>query len=293
MKSKDRAMSREQLSNDGLAGPFLLADCSILEAVCEVAVELQLLQAQQNKLAALAGREDLQRWTTLINRHMAFQPIQDLFRDANLQAVIAEHFGTGLVLWQTKFFPKYPGVGENKWHHDRMMENGSDPVNLYDTSNHFSFVIALTDLGTDAGRIEFIQGSHQPIDGLDRDDLARLFHEMPEVVHDRIRPLTLKRGEFAIFHSQVLHRSLAYGHREEDWRPGYFGAPNPAQRRQADVRKGRVSLAARLARRETVITERWGANPAGAPTAIAEPVPYYDKISQQVVGERSAVLPFN
>ena len=286
-------MSREQLSNDGLAGPFLLADCSILDTVCEVAVELQLLQAQQNKLASLAGRQDLQRWTTLINRHMAFQPIQDLFRDANLQAVIAEHFGTGLVLWQTKFFPKYPGVGENKWHHDRMMENGNDPVNLYDTSNHFSFVIALTDLGSDAGRIEFIQGSHQPIDGLDREDLDRLFHEMPEVVHDRIRPLTLKRGEFAIFHSAVLHRSLAYGHSEEDWRPGYFGAPNPVLRRQADVRKGRISLAARLARKETVITERWGSNPAGVPTAIAEPVPYYDEISQQVVGERSAVLTFN
>lgn len=286
-------MSREQLSNDGLAGPFPLADCSILDAVCEVAVELQLLQGQQNKLASLAGRKDLQRWTTLINRHMAFQPIQEIFQDANLQAVIAEHFGTGLVLWQTKFFPKYPGVGENKWHHDRMMENGSDPVKLYDTSNHFSFVIALTDLGTDAGRIEFIQGSHQPIDGLDRDDLERLFHEMPEAVHDRIRPLTLKRGEFAIFHSAVLHRSLAYGHSEEDWRPGYFGAPNPALRRQADVRSGRISLAARLARKETVIMERWGANPAGAPTAIAEPVPYYEEVSQQMVGERSAVLPFN
>ena len=286
-------MSRKQLSDDGLAGPFLLADCSILDAVCEVAVELQLLQAQQNKLASLAGRKDLQRWTTLINRHMAFQPIQDLFRDANLQAVVAEHFGTGLVLWQTKFFPKYQGVGENKWHHDRMMENGSDPVKLYDTSNHFSFVIALTDLGTDAGRIEFIQGSHQPIDGLDRDDLDRLFHEMPEVVHDRIKPLTLKRGEFAIFHSAVLHRSLAYGHSEEDWRPGYFGAPDPVLRRQADVSKGRISLAARLARKETVILERWGSNPAGAPTAIAEPVPYYDEVAQQVGGERSAVLPFN
>ena len=217
-------MSIEQLRQDGLAGPFELADKSILDAVCEVAVELQLLQRQQNVLANLAGREDLQRHTTLINRHMAFKPIQELFRDANLQTVVAECFGTDLLLWQTKFFPKYDGIGENYWHHDRIIENGDDPINLYDTSNHFSFVIGLTDLGMEQGRIEYIKGSHVPIDGFDR-DMPRIFDEMPEVVHDRITPLTLKRGEFALFHSAVVHRSLAYGHKEEDWSPNYTSAP--------------------------------------------------------------------
>ena len=286
-------MSIEQLDTDGLAGPFQLADFSVLDAVSEVAIELQMLQSKQNKLALLAGREDLQRWSTLINRHMVFQQMQVLFRDANLQSVVDEAFGTGLVLWQTKFFPKYQGVGENKWHHDRMVENGSDPINLYDTSNHFSFVIALTDLGADAGRLEYIRGSHQPIDGLDRKDMERLFHEMPAVVHDRITPLTLKRGEFAVFHSAVLHRSLAYGHKEEDWRPGYFGTPNPELRKLADVRAGRISLAARLARKGTDIPERWGANPAGAPRAIAEPMPYFEDVSKQTGGDRSAIIPFN
>ena len=156
-------MSVVQLQQDGLAGPFELADKSRLEAVCEVAIELQLLQRQQNVLAQLAGQEDQQRHTTLINRHMAFKPILDLFRDATLQSVVSECFGTDLLLWQTKFFPKYHGVGENKWHHDRIIENGSDPINIYDTSNHFSFVVALTDLGMDHGRIEYIKGSHVPI----------------------------------------------------------------------------------------------------------------------------------
>ena len=281
-----------QLQRDGLAGPFELADKSILDAVSEVAIGLQSLQRWQNTLATLAGQEDQLRHTTLINRHMAFDVVRELFFDANLQSVVSDCFGKDLVLWQTKFFPKYAGVGENRWHHDRIIENGSDPIRVYDTSNHFSFVVALSDLGMEHGRIEYIKGSHLPIDGFDR-DMPRLFDEMPEVVHDRITPLTLKRGEFALFHSALLHRSLAYGHREEDWRPGYFGAPNPELRRDADIRSGRISLAARLARKGTVIPERWGSNPAGAAHAIAEPIPYFDAIPEKFRGNRSVVMPFN
>ncbi|MDE0192321.1 MAG: phytanoyl-CoA dioxygenase family protein [Gammaproteobacteria bacterium] len=279
-----------QLQRDGLTGPFELADQSILDAVSEVAIGLQALQRAQNSLATLAGQE--LRHTTLINRHMAFGVIGELFRDANLQSVVADCFGKDLVLWQTKFFPKYEGVGENRWHHDRIIENGDDPVRVYDTSNHFSFVVALSDLGIEHGRIEYIRGSHLPIDGFDR-DMPRLFDEMPEVVHDRITPLTLRRGEFAVFHSALLHRSLAYGHREEDWRPGYFGAPNPELRRNADIRSGRISLAARLARKGTVIPERYGSNPAGAAHAIAEPIPYYRATVDQDHGNGSVVMPFN
>ena len=285
-------MSIDQLRQDGLAGPYELADKSIIDAVCEIAIELQGLQGKQNKLARLSGQEDQQRHTTLINRHMAFKPMQELFLDANLQSVVAECFGKDLLLWQTKFFPKHEGVGENKWHHDRIIENGNDPINIYDTSNHFSFVVALTDLDMDHGRLEYIKGSHLPIDGFDR-EMPRLFEEMPEVVHDRITPLTFKRGEFAIFHSALLHRSLAYGHKEKDWRPGYFGAPNPALRSSADPRAGRISLAGRLARKGTVIPEASGANPAGASRAIAEPIPYYDDIAKQVPADRSVVIPFN
>ena len=91
----------------------------------------------------------------------------------------------------------------------------------------------------------------------------------------------------------MLHRSLAYEHREEDWRPGYFGAPDPDLRRDADIRSGRISLAARLARKGTIIPERYGSNPAGAARAIAEPVPYHDAIADKDRGNRSVVVPFN
>lgn len=278
-----------KLRRDGLAGPFELADKSGLDTVCEVAMELKALQRQQNRLARLAGRPDQQRWTTLINRHMAFDAIGELFRDTGLRSVVTECFGTDLLIWQTTFFLKYAGVGENKWHHDRQFENGSDPIDLYDTSNHFSFVIALTDLGMDQGRLEYLRGSHLPIDGFDR-DLPRISGELPEVVHDRITPLPLTRGQFAVFHSSVLHRSLAYGHREEDWRSGYFGTPSAES---WPMTSGRISFAARLVRRGTDIPARSGSNPAGAARAIAEPIPYDDAHPDQVQAGRSVVMPFN
>ena len=279
----------DQLQQDGLAGPFELADESTLDAVCEVAIGLKALQRQQNSLARLAGQAAQQRWTTLINRHMAFDVMKELSLDANLQSVVADRFGKDLLLWQTSFFLKYEGVGENKWHHDRQFENGNDPISIYDTSNHFSFVVALTNLGMDQGRLEYVKGSHLPIDGFDR-DVPRLSNELPEAVHDRISPLPLKKGQFAVFHSSLLHRSLAFGHREEDWRPGYFGTPSKESR---STKSGRISLAARLARRGTEIPEASGSNPAGAAQAIAEPIPYYDVVSEQVRANRSVVMPFN
>ena len=244
----------------------------------EVAIGLQALQRAQNSLATLAGQDQL-RHTTLL----AFGVVGN----ANLHA---DCFGKDLSGRPSSF--RNTGVGENRWHHDRIVENGNDPIRIHDTSNHFSFVVALSDLGMEHGRIEYIKGSHLPIDGFDR-DMPRLFDEMPEVVHGRITPLTLKRGEFAVFHSALLHRSLAYEHSEEDWRPDYFGAPNPELRRDADIRSGRISLAARLARKDTVIPERWGSNPAGAPHAIAEPVPYYDTMPEQIRPKGSVVIPFN
>ena len=119
--------------------------------------------------------------------------------------------------------------------------------------------------------------------------MPRIFDNMPKAAVERITPLTLKKGEFAVFHSAVLHRSLAYGHKKEDWSPNYFGKPNPALRSKADKRSGRISLAARLARKDTLIPEKSGANPAGSPKAIAEPMPYYSLDNV----DRSAVMAFN
>ena len=258
-------MSAVQLQQDGLTGPHELADKSGLDKVCEVALELKALKRQQNKVASLTGVEYVGP-NPFIDRHMDVSCIRDIFFDANLQSVVSELFGNDLFIWRTNFFVKNKldrdgrGTGENIWHHDRHFESGNAPINLFDTSNHYSVTVALTDIGMDAGRLEYVKGSHSPIMGFDR-DIPRHIKEVPDVVQDRVTPLPLKRGEFVVFHASLLHRSLAFG-----------GGG------------GRISVAARLGRAGTKFPEYGAANPAGGAQALAEPNVYY---------RETGVLPFN
>lgn len=252
-------MTNEQLQRDGLAGPYELSDTSGLDAACEVVLELKALLRQQRRVESITGIENTAP-NPLIDRHMDVEAIRSIFFDDNLQAALASHFGDGLFVWRTNFFVKSDGTGQNKWHHDRHFENGSEPINLFDTANHFSILVALTDVGMDAGRVEYVKGSHAPIDGWDR-DIPRHILEVPEVVRDRVTPLPLKKGQFVLFHSTLLHRSLAFGNGER-----------------------RVSMAARVARVGTQIPEYGAENPAGGAQAVAEPFVYY---------RRSGILPLN
>lgn len=248
-----------------MTGPHQLADESGLDQVCEVALALKALRRAQNRVAALAGLENAYP-NPFIDRHLDIKCIRDLYFDAEVQAVVGELFGTDLFLWRTNFFVKNQqdrngrGTGENKWHHDRHFENGNAAIDLYDTGNHFTVLIALTDVGMKSGRIEYLKGSHRPIGGFDR-DIPRHIKEVPPAVQDRVTPLLLKKGEFVVFHSSVLHRSLAFGGGE-----------------------GRVSIAARLARSGTKIPEYGAANPAGGAQTRAEPQVFY---------RETGMLPFN
>ena len=119
---------------------------------------------------------------------------------------------------------------------------------------------ALTDFGMNQGRIEYVRGSHLPIDGFDRSQ--RFMMELPPVVHDRVQPLTMKKGQFAVFYSSLMHRSLAFAHDEQNWSPNYFGKPSPSNSEGIDYSDnsdngGRISLAMRLMRNGTVIPDSY------------------------------------
>lgn len=243
-------MSVDQLRRDGLAGPFELADKTGLDDARDAVFEFKALRRQQ-RLAAEASGTDNPYVNPLIDRHLDVGAIRDLYFDANVQAAVTDLFGKDLYIWRSNFFVKSDGTGQNKWHHDRHFENGDAPLDLYDTSNHFTITMALTDVGMDEGRIEYVKGSHQPIDGFDR-DIPRHIEEVPAVVQDRVTPLPLKRGQFVLFHGSLLHRSLAFGHGSR-----------------------RVSMAARLVRAGTKIPPYGSANPAGGAVSRAEPIVYY------------------
>ena len=252
-------MSVEQLRRDGLAGPYELADKTGVDAARDAVFEFKALRRQQ-RLAAEKNGTDNPYVNPLIDRHLDVDVIRNLYFDANVQSAVAELFGNNLSIWRSNFFVKSDGTGQNKWHHDRHFEDGDAPLDLYDTSNHFTITMALTDVGMDEGRIEYVKGSHQPIDGFDR-DIPRHLDEVPAIVRDRVTPLPLKRGQFVLFHGSLLHRSLAFGQGNR-----------------------RVSMAARLLRSGTKIPAYGAANPAGGAVARAEPIAYY---------RESGLMPFN
>ena len=242
---------KEQLHRDGMAGPLKLADESRLDEACDEVSNLKAIRRAQLQKVKESG-ESLEDVTNpLIDRHMDLDVIRSLFFDTNFQIAVRELFGENLFIWRTNFFVKSDGTGQNKWHHDRHFENGLAPINLYDTSNHFTVTFALTDIGMEQGRLEYVKGSHQPIEGFDR-DIPRHFLEVPEIIQDRVTPLPMKRGEFVLFHSAVLHRSLEFGQGER-----------------------RMSMAGRIARNGTAIPTYGAANPAGGAQTEAEPFVHY------------------
>jgi len=243
-------MSVDQLRRNGLAGPFELADKTGLDVARDAVFEFKARRRQQ-RLAAQESETDSTYLNPLIDRHLDVDVLRDLYFDANVQSTVAELFGKDLFIWRSNFFVKSDGTGQNKWHHDRHFEDGDAPLDLYDTSNHFTITMALTDVGMDEGRIEYLKGSHQPIDGFDR-DIPRHIDEVPAVVQHRVTPLPLKRGQFVLFHGSLLHRSLAFGEGNR-----------------------RVSMAARLLKAGTKIPPYGSANPAGGAVSRAEPIVYY------------------
>ena len=242
---------KEQLRRDGIAGPLPLADISYLDKACDAVSKLKAERRAQLEKLRESGEPLESVRNPLIDRHMDVEVIRELFFDTSLQAAAKELFGTGLFIWRTNFFVKSDGTGQNKWHHDRHFENGFSPLNLYDTRNHFTVTIALTNIGMNQGRLEYVKGSHQPIDGFDR-DIPRHFLEVPEVIEDRVTSLPMKKGEFVLFHGALLHRSLEFGRGER-----------------------RMSMAGRLARNGTAIPTYGAPNPAGGAQAEAEPNVYY------------------
>lgn len=239
-----------RLQEEGVSHPYELADTSKLDEACEVVTELKARQREQNRIAREAGIENKNR-NPLIDRHMDINVIQNLFFDQNVQSVLNENLGKDLFVWRTNFFVKKEGTGDNKWHHDRHFENGGDPIDIFNTNNHFTLLIALTDIDSKAGRIEYLKGTHRPISGFDR-DIPRHFQETPSVVQNRVTPLLFERGQFVVFYSSLIHRSLAFGEGE-----------------------GRISMAARLARVGTKFPRYGASNPAGGAQAEAEPIVYY------------------
>ncbi len=190
--------TKSALDLHGIAGPFSLADPSIVE---------DLVGDPQ----AIAENS--------LNRHVDLPAVKNIFGDQHLRTMLTKLCGEPLRVWRTGFFRKAVGAGETGWHHDKHFQNKDQPLLDFDEiATHFSFLLAVDEMGIDNGRLEVIPGSHKVLPGYDRD--RRAFHDKPVSDHfiknippsltETRRVVTLNAGEFIIFHSGLLHRSLPY-----------------------------------------------------------------------------------
>ena len=182
------------LGKDGLIGPFELDESELVYKLIK-----QLDQSNSG----------------FKNFHTKSGVCRLLLSSGQLSAQVKSNFGENLKLWRTNAFKKVSGSGEVKWHHDRHFENGDSPVDYTNLGDHFSILVALTDMDESTGIMEFIPGSHLPSLGYERD--TRPFHLRtleehfldipPELLSKRVK-VPLKKGQFMLFHSGLLHRSL-------------------------------------------------------------------------------------
>ena len=154
-----------------------------------------------------------------LNRHLDIPLFQDIIYDESFISTLKHICSQHLILWRTIIFRKQVGSQMVGWHHDKHFQNGTSKyIDLNEISSHFTAIIALSDMTLTNGAFQVLPKSHKPLKGLERD--LRIFTEknledhilpkLPQHLEDMVETLTLKQGQFIIFHSALLHRSLEY-----------------------------------------------------------------------------------
>lgn len=188
----------ERLRISGYCGPYDLSNPSKIDQVLE-------------STAALRGNYK--------DRHLDCKPLKALFEDSMLRSTIRKCFGMNLLLWRTNFFMKDDAKNsrEIRWHHDKHFQSGDEYLDFSEIDTHFSVFIALKDVTATNGALELLSGSHQEIDGFVRDkrpyhqkSIQEHFVSVPQHLLSRVVQIEMKAGQYLLFHSALLHRSLPY-----------------------------------------------------------------------------------
>jgi len=155
----------------------------------------------------------------LYGRHRDVAAIREVLNDTNLRRKLTELCSGNLVLWRTNFFIKMPGSDEIGWHHDKHFQSAeSGQIDFNEIRSHFSVCLALGDMNEKNGSLEVIPGSHLELPGFQRDTRPyysrpiddHFVDTIPDVYLQQRRSVSIQSGEFLVFHSALMHRSLPY-----------------------------------------------------------------------------------
>jgi len=208
--------ARQELDIKGCSSPFYLHDLRVLDGLSKQTLAGE--QDRQNWLSFLRKKRELTGQDRL-NRHLDLAPFEDLAQDKNLVESLKKLCRPDLLLWRSNIFIKEPGAPKIHWHHDKHFEDHrKEYIDLNDTRSHFSVLVALDDMTETNGAFQILPQSHRPLEGLERDLRIKtkkstgehFMEELPPEFADKATTIPLKKGQFVIFHSGLLHRSLEY-----------------------------------------------------------------------------------
>lgn len=116
---------------------------------------------------------------------------------------VADLLGPDLLLWHTRYFDKPAGGPPIPWHQDA-------PFWAMEPKNCVSAWVALEDVHAGNGCVYVVPGSNKnPLPRIPSEGTGR-FRKKADIAGVDVSsaiPLELRRGEFFLFHSWLLHRS--------------------------------------------------------------------------------------
>lgn len=185
---------KDKLNQPGVVGPFYFDNTPLLNDVRDLVYSVD----------------------TFKNIHAESHLVQSLFRDSALISKLKLFGCAQYILWRTNaFYKSKVNSAEVPWHHDKHFQNGNENIDLNEFGKHVSVLVALDDVHEGNGAFEYISGSHKEDFSVARDlrpfHLKRLEEHFVDVVAEVNREIIpMKKGQFILFHSALLHRTKQY-----------------------------------------------------------------------------------
>lgn len=243
----------EQFHKDGVAGPFDLYEPDEMQAMLRTLTPklVNTKTAIYHQPGTAAGVTNLASY----DRHLDIDFLSDHITRPEIVDRVSSILGPDVLCWRTELFPKYPGDEGTDWHQADTFSgvNGEGkPQILWPQDAEFGGTLtawcAFTEATVDMGCLQVIPGSHKTmnydesktlrydagaINNVEKNGVKRgLFgydyrqlQKDPDWTPDESQAvsLSMRRGQFVIFWSTLMHASHPHIGKTQDMRLGFAG----------------------------------------------------------------------
>lgn len=235
---------------DGYIGPFDLYEPDFMQQ------RLRKLRAELIQSSSIYSGSDTSSGNTNLanyDRHLDVPFLADHIVRPEIVDRVASLLGDDLICWRTEFFPKYPGDEGTDWHQADNFSNvagSKHPQIVWPEDAEFGGTITvwcgLTDATEENGCLQFIPGTHRTmnydeskvmdydpsaINSVEKDGVKRGFfgYDYRQLQKDpnwkpdeaKAKSITMRRGQFVIFWSTLMHASLPHLGNTKEMRLGF------------------------------------------------------------------------